>query len=155
DARGFDLHNTRAPRDPVDKIFFSFADNPVTDPSNNCYDPSLLKIGFPADTFDLVVSTSVLEHVMDVDPVMAEIARVLKPGGVALHLYPTKRRFWIEPHMFVPLGAAVQKRWWFYLWGLTGVRNQFQRQMTASQAADNNMLYCRTGLRYWTSDELL
>ena len=41
-------------------------------------------LGFPAGTFDLVLSISTLEHALDVDAVLSEIARVLRPGGLAL-----------------------------------------------------------------------
>ena len=36
---------------------------------------------FPTGHFGTVVSNSVLEHIPDVDPVLSEVARVLKPGG--------------------------------------------------------------------------
>ena len=39
---------------------------------------------FPAAAFDLVVCCDVLEHVADLDRVLAETARVLRPGGVFL-----------------------------------------------------------------------
>ncbi len=41
---------------------------------------------FEADTYDIVLSTQVLEHVQDPARVCAEMARVLKPGG---HLFLT------------------------------------------------------------------
>jgi 2-polyprenyl-6-hydroxyphenyl methylase/3-demethylubiquinone-9 3-methyltransferase len=40
---------------------------------------------FPDGTFDLVTCCDVLEHVDDLERVVAEIARVLKPGGVFLY----------------------------------------------------------------------
>lgn len=40
---------------------------------------------YPADSFDIVVCVDVLEHVADLDRVLAEIARVLTPGGVFLY----------------------------------------------------------------------
>lgn len=48
---------------------------------------------FPSDSFDLVVSLAVLEHVQDVPSVVQEAYRVLKPGGyiyveVPNNLYP-------------------------------------------------------------------
>jgi SAM-dependent methyltransferase len=36
---------------------------------------------FPAESFDLIVSDSVLEHLHDIDRVLEEAARVLRPGG--------------------------------------------------------------------------
>jgi SAM-dependent methyltransferase len=43
----------------------------------------------PAGTFDAVVSTEVLEHVMDYRKAIAELVRVLKPGGRACVAVPT------------------------------------------------------------------
>ena len=37
---------------------------------------------FPDDTFDMIISRYVLEHVKDLDQLMGEIFRVLKPGGM-------------------------------------------------------------------------
>jgi 2-polyprenyl-6-hydroxyphenyl methylase / 3-demethylubiquinone-9 3-methyltransferase len=42
-------------------------------------------IPFPDAAFDLVYCCDVLEHVDDLDKVIAEISRVLKPGGVFLY----------------------------------------------------------------------
>ncbi len=39
---------------------------------------------FRSEVFDLALSISTLEHLSDIDAVLAEIARVLKPGGRAL-----------------------------------------------------------------------
>ena len=39
------------------------------------------EIRYPRDTFDAVICTEVLEHVVDTDNLLAEIYRVLKPGG--------------------------------------------------------------------------
>ena len=39
---------------------------------------------YPDATFDIVVCVDVLEHVSDLAQVLAEVARVLKPGGVFL-----------------------------------------------------------------------
>jgi len=40
------------------------------------------RLPFPADAFDVICCCDVLEHVADVSAVLAEIARVLTPGGV-------------------------------------------------------------------------
>ncbi len=39
-------------------------------------------------TFDFVFSNSVLEHIDDIEPVIAEVARVLKPGGAFVFTVP-------------------------------------------------------------------
>lgn len=44
---------------------------------------------FADGSFDVVFSSSVLEHIPDLDHTQAEIYRVLKNDGVALHITPT------------------------------------------------------------------
>lgn len=43
---------------------------------------------FPDDSFDLVVSNEVLEHVVDIDQALREVARVLRPGGCLVASHP-------------------------------------------------------------------
>lgn len=45
-------------------------------------------IPFDDDRFDILYSSNVLEHVERLDALMGEMTRVLRPGGVALHLLP-------------------------------------------------------------------
>ena len=56
---------------------------------------------FPAEHFDVVVNNQVMEHVPDLDAVLREIHRVMKPGGVLLSLFPDKS-VWREGHKEVP-----------------------------------------------------
>jgi SAM-dependent methyltransferase len=58
-------------------------------------------IPFPDGYFDVVVHNQVFEHVADLDVVLAEIARVLKPNGVMLALFPDDR-CWREGHCGIP-----------------------------------------------------
>jgi SAM-dependent methyltransferase len=60
------------------------------------------RIPFPDDSFDLVISNQVFEHVPDLDGVLDEVRRVLKPGGILLFLFPD-RSVWREGHCGVPL----------------------------------------------------
>lgn len=62
-------------------------------------------IPFLDDSFDTVLCTSVLEHVSDAEAAVAEMARVLRPGGHLLitvpFLYPTHEApydFWRTTH---------------------------------------------------------
>lgn len=43
---------------------------------------------FPDNSFDCVVCFEVLEHIFDIDDVLAEISRVLKPNGLCLVTVP-------------------------------------------------------------------
>jgi len=56
---------------------------------------------FPDGFFDFVCSNQVFEHIEDLGPAVAELARVTKPSGVHLHVFPTKERI-IEGHLGVP-----------------------------------------------------
>jgi SAM-dependent methyltransferase len=58
-------------------------------------------IDFPDGYFDFIFSNQVFEHVRDIDQVLHEIDRVLKPGGTTLHLFPS-RDVWREGHTGIP-----------------------------------------------------
>jgi len=60
---------------------------------------------FPDESFDHVTCCDVLEHVEDVDRVVAEIARVLKPGG--LFFYDTINRTLLSKIGFI----KVMQEW--------------------------------------------
>lgn len=50
---------------------------------------------YPDQAFDVVFSSNVLEHVEQLRSLLAEIRRVLKPGGHAVHLVPSASwRLW-------------------------------------------------------------
>lgn len=85
---------------------------------------------YSGDSFDLVVSSSVLEHVQDEQKVLAESIRVLKPGGIAIHNFPNYRSFF-EGHFKAPwlpfLGYRSSKVWLRLLDFLTG--NKHKRKL--------------------------
>jgi SAM-dependent methyltransferase len=58
-------------------------------------------IPFPSEHFDFIVNNQVLEHVEDLDVVLREMRRVLKPGGSVLSLFPD-RAVWREGHCGIP-----------------------------------------------------
>ena len=51
---------------------------------------------FPDQTFEIVLASHVLEHVLEDHLAIAEIFRVLKPGGLALLLVPVTRNQTLE-----------------------------------------------------------
>jgi ubiquinone/menaquinone biosynthesis C-methylase UbiE len=54
-----------------------------------------MHLPFPSRRFDAVYSSNVLEHVRDLPSLLAEVRRVLKVGGIAVHILPTPAwRLW-------------------------------------------------------------
>lgn len=53
------------------------------------------KIPYPTGSFDLVISSATIEHVLNPDGFLCEIYRVLKPGGIALISTPNLA-FWFN-----------------------------------------------------------
>jgi SAM-dependent methyltransferase len=78
------------------------------------------RIPFEDSSFDVVISNQVFEHIRDPRPSLAEIARVLKAGGVFIAIFPHKG-VWFEGHvgLYFPhwlaalprLQAAYLKLW--------------------------------------------
>jgi SAM-dependent methyltransferase len=148
DAYGFDIRPAPLLRTPGDGRYFGFS---LTGQPANVPDYRVegqdYRIPYPDGWFDFIFSTSTLEHVQDHELAFAEIARVLKPGGISLHTFPARFRL-IESHIKVPLGGWLQSFPWFLLWSLAGVRNQFQRHLGPVECARNNAYFSGTGLKY-------
>lgn len=51
----------------------------------------MVRLSYPNESFDLVLHSETLEHTPDVDRALAEIHRVLKPGGVTIFTAPMVR----------------------------------------------------------------
>jgi len=63
-------------------------------------------IPFPDAAFDVVYANQVFEHVRFLDPMLAECARVLKPGGTLIALFPLATCI-VEGHVLVPFAHWV------------------------------------------------
>src|SRR5215212_8212811 len=59
------------------------------------------RLPFPAQTFDGIICLDVLEHVQEPARVLAEMRRVLRPGGVVLTTVPNRFAF-RDPHYHLP-----------------------------------------------------
>ncbi len=69
----------------------------------------ILNLSFDKDSFDAVVCLSVLEHIDDLTGAVAEIDRILKPGGRAVLGFPTNNRIMMT--MLTMIGApCIDKR---------------------------------------------
>jgi SAM-dependent methyltransferase len=80
-------------------------------------DPESGRIPFEDDTFDVVISDNVLEHVDDPVAVFGELNRVLKPGGVFLGKTPNRWHY-------MPLVAQCTPSWFHRLY------NRWRGRMT-------------------------
>ena len=140
-----------------DVIFYD--DAPATEIKRQILQ-SPYRFPYKDNQFDVVISTSVMEHARNPDEYMAEINRVLKPGGYAMHLLPGKWYLPSEPHIFVPLANFFWPKcptWWFVIWALLGRRNAFQREQDWRTVVATNRAYYDSGLIYLTTaqyDEL-
>lgn len=112
------------------------------------------RLPFDENTFDIVVSTSVLEHVQNKEECFREIHRVLRPGGYALHIYPGKWYLPYDPHTYVPLSNYFGRgcpRWWFGLWAILETCTKKQRSKSWKKVLESNYKYCQEELFYWSN----
>lgn len=115
--------------------------------------PSPYRLPADDNTFDVVTSSSVLEHAQNKDEIFREIHRVLKPGGLTLHFFPGRYYLPKEPHIYVPLANWLWPRvpaWWLGIWAIAGVRNEFQQKYGWRETLAANARYCKVGLSYWS-----
>jgi SAM-dependent methyltransferase len=105
------------------------------------------RLPFDTSCFDLIVSYEVFEHVQDMDAAFGELGRILKPGGLSVHVFPAR---WnpIEVHTLVPLAGVIPYYSWIQLWALLGVRNQFQKGRPWREVAQHSAEYLRTKTNY-------
>jgi SAM-dependent methyltransferase len=112
------------------------------------------RLPYPDESFDLVMSTCVFEHAQRTEECMAEIHRVLRSGGIAIHSFPGKWYIPVEPHIFVPLVSwfwPLAQRPWLALWAIAGIRNEFQKGLSWQEVTRRNVTYVREGLSYRTT----
>lgn len=89
----------------------------------------LASAGFPDDSFDLVTVRHVIEHIPEPDSFMAELARILKPGG----------RLVIE----TPNSEALGRKWL----GVNWYANDIPRHLILFSPKNLALLASRYGLR--------
>ena len=66
---------------------------------------------FPDRSFDIIYSSNVLEHVIELDTLTAEMKRVLRPDGIALHLVPNGNWRLLSLATYYPAQVIDALRW--------------------------------------------
>ncbi len=97
------------------------------------------KLEFPDAAFDLVVSNQVFEHIEALGPALDEVARVLKPGGLLVCLFPTLEVL-REAHCGVPLLHRMsrdgRRAGWAERWHRIGFGYDKEKKPRAQWAAE-------------------
>lgn len=111
------------------------------------------RLPFADNSVDFLISDMVFEHVKDYPSTLQEISRVLKPGGISLHFFPS-RYVPIEPHVFVPFATIFQNYTWLKFWALLGIKTKEQRGLSAKEIAEKNYQYLTSQTIYLTKSEI-
>jgi len=89
------------------------------------------RLNFRSETFDVVFSCQVLQHIKDLELTFQEIKRVLKKDGIIIHIVPTT--WWrLITCSAIPLGTAsptsIHEIYYFssFFWNKLFKRNGFQ-----------------------------
>lgn len=126
------------------------------------WDPTLPRDHYLPDTkalkshdnqFNYIFSDQVLEHVLDYPQAISQLHSLLKPGGIALHIFPNRRVF-IEPHIKVPFASMIQNRWYLLFWSILGIRNEFQKGLSVLETWRLNREFCKNNVNYVPKREI-
>jgi SAM-dependent methyltransferase len=116
------------------------------------------RMNFPDAWFDLVTNNQVMEHVEDLDATLAEIHRVLKPGGTLLSIFPSRDVF-REGHIGIPFSHWFRKGSrlrFYYTWALRalGAGTWKKQSPTRREWAIDKLGWIDAYTRYRSRDEI-
>jgi SAM-dependent methyltransferase len=116
------------------------------------------RIPFPDGYFDIVTNNQVMEHVQDLDATLAEIARVLTPGGTVLSVFPSSD-VWREGHIGIPFAHRLPKNSrvrFLYTWMLRslGLGTWKEQAPTSRQWAIDKLAWIDQWTRYRSRREI-
>jgi SAM-dependent methyltransferase len=113
---------------------------------------------FSDETFDLIISNQVFEHVQNLDKALKEINRVLKTSGVLYALFPAKNVF-REGHTGIPFLHWFPKNQYRYYYALA-MRNlgfgkrSGDKKLSHHQSAESKINYIDTKTYYRNEKEI-
>jgi SAM-dependent methyltransferase len=116
------------------------------------------RLPFPDAHFGLIVNNQVMEHVDDLEGVLAELHRVLLPGGLVLSIFPSRDVF-REGHIGIPLAHWFRedsRARFYYTWVLRslGLGTWKQEAPSTRQWAADKLRWIDTYTRYRTRPEI-
>jgi SAM-dependent methyltransferase len=115
------------------------------------------RIAFDDHTFDVVVSNQVFEHIAQPRPAFGEIARVLKPGGTFIAVFPDNA-VWFEGHLglyFVHWLMRYPRLVYCYLVACHKIGLGYFRDTNGARAwADRMLVIMRTEVFYASARDL-
>lgn len=79
-----------------------------TDVTETCVADVATELPFAPGTADLILSRALLEHVRGVPSAIEQMAQVLKPGGVALHMVPCRFSLFGTAARMLPFGPLLR-----------------------------------------------
>lgn len=97
---GYDIYERLEIRQPDGRSHYFIADRAAGG-----------RLPFDDNSFDLIISEQVFEHLIDQVGLLRELYPIMRPVGHALHGFPA-RYCLIEPHMYVPIGGPMGHLWW-------------------------------------------
>lgn len=95
------------------------------------------KLPFDDDSFDIIISNQVFEHLLDIKFVIKELSRILKKDGKMYHHFPSKE-VWREGHIGIPFSHWFSKRsklrfYYVFLMRIVGFGNNKKNNLDIKQ----------------------
>ncbi len=108
---------------------------------------------FPDSSFDAVVSNMVFEHVMHPKEVLRELDRVLKPGGLMLHMWPSSEAVF-EGHCRLLFAQNLRSERYLRLCHALGLGVRSQKKRGSREFAKKWLRYMDEQCNYLPRTEL-
>jgi ubiquinone/menaquinone biosynthesis C-methylase UbiE len=112
------------------------------------------RLPYEDNTFDIIYSEDVFEHVRNYPETISEISRVLKPDGICIHTFASRYKI-IETHVFVPFASVIQSRWWLKFWIMLGFRNDWKDCDTVGKRTERYFNYLNENTNYLPKRKLI
>ncbi len=97
-------------------------------------------VPFEDESFDAIVSNMVFEHVMHPAEVLAELHRVLKPGGKMIHMWPSSSAIF-EGHCRLFFAQNLRSRAYLRMCHALGFGRRAKKRRTSNEFATKWLRY--------------